>query len=463
MPDGYICYAPVMDNTYDLFVIGAGPGGYSAALLAARKGMKVGIAESSCLGGTCMNTGCIPTKAYAESIHLYRQINQAKRFGIEASASSLEPGALKKRKNRIVKRLTMGIEQLLCSAGVDIYRHRAKLLEDKRVLVDKKCIGASNILIATGSRPKIAPGFDRPGVMSSNDIFELEKTPESIGIIGAGVIGMEMAHIFDALGSRVSVFEAMDRILPMEDEMVSKELARIYRRVTFMAATRIHEIRSHETAGKNGFCIIGESRGNDIHEEVDALLVSTGRVPSPPDGIDAAGIAVNASNAIEVNGLMQTSARGIYAVGDVTGGHMLAYTATRQAEVVVNCLAGSQKQMDYRYIPSIIFTDPEIASVGQAGTNSVSGTFDVSALGRARTKGENHGFARIICDSSHKIQKVTLMCPNATELISLACLALEKGMDIEEFLGPVFAHPTMAEMLKEAADDVTGMSIHKPS
>jgi dihydrolipoamide dehydrogenase len=440
---------------YDLFVIGAGPGGYTAAILAAKKKLKVGIAEADRLGGTCTNRGCIPAKTYIESINLYHHIRNAKRFGIEVSTASISLQALNMRKDRIVSRLIKGIELLLKTNRIDHFSQPADVSAPGTVKLDNDTIAAKHILIATGSRPKPLP-FETPGLWTSDDVFTAQACPASLAIIGGGVIGCEMAHIFSSLGAKVTVIEALDRILATEDEDVSSALAKTMREVDFITSARITGIE-----GTSPYTITAQTPDREFTIQTEKILTCIGRAPHIPPGLTSLGIDLTPQGGIAVDDRMQTSLPGISAVGDVTGAYMFAYAASKEAEVAIDHLTGGNARMSYANIPSIVFTDPEIASVGTIITGARKGTFPVSALGRARTLEANDGFATIYTDHSNRIERVTIMAPHATELIAWASLAVDQGLTIEQFLHPHYTHPTLSELLKEAAEDVHGLSIHK--
>ena len=447
---------------YDLFIVGGGPGGYTAALLGAKKGLRVGLAEGSHLGGTCTNTGCIPAKSYIESINLYTQIQTAQRFGLEAQSSPPVLLTLHRRTARIVGRLVKGIEYLLKKAGVTVYPGHAELVGKNTVRVAHEEFRCTSLIIATGSQPKRPAMFDLPGVWTSEDIFEVTETPSSLIIVGGGAIGMEMAHVFGNLGTEVTVVEALERVLATEDEDVSRELTKLYRKIRFLTSARIQALDA-----SSGFALTIESPEGAGTVTGQHLLLCIGRQPRIPAGVPELGVSLDASGGIEVDGFMQTDVPGVYAVGDVTGRHMYAFVAAKEAEIAIDHLTGGSKSMDYSFIPSVVFTNPEVASVGKRMSEmdpSVTrrGTFPVSALGRARTMDASDGFAHVYCTPDGKIERITIMAPHATELISWATLAVSLGLGLEEFLKPHCPHPTLAELLKEAAEDALGLSVHKP-
>jgi len=440
---------------YDLFIIGGGPGGYTAAVLAAKKGLKVGIAEAKELGGTCTNRGCIPTKTYTESITLLARIRNASRFGIEVDKPAISLGALAKRKERIVSRLVKGIELLLKNNAVDLYRKAAEIAAPGVVNIDGQSIQTANLLIATGSVPKPLP-FNAPELWTSDDVFALQEAPGSLAIIGGGAIGCEMAHIFSSLGAKVTVIEALDRILATEDPEVSTGLVKIMRAVDFITGARLMAIE-----GDGPYSAAVETPDGSRTIQVEKILACIGRTPQPPPGLKALGIALREGGGIVVDEHMQTTCPKVYAVGDVIGVHMVAYAASKAAEVAVDHITGGDRRMSYANIPSIVFTDPEIASVGGSSGGSATGTFPVAALGRARTMEAHEGFASVYTDPDGRLKRISIMAPHATELIAWASLAIDLNLSVEEFLHPHYTHPTLTEILKEAAEDVLGVSVHK--
>jgi dihydrolipoamide dehydrogenase len=443
---------------YDLFVIGTGPGGYTAALLGAKKGLRVGIAECSGFGGTCTNKGCIPAKTYIESINHYDHIKNAHRFGIVAGDASLSLESLYKRKTRIVTRLAKGIEYLLIQAGVEIHQGYARFITENTIQIGDEQIISASVIIATGSSPKRPDLFNLEGILTSDAIFDIRELPPSLLIVGAGVIGMEMAHVFSNLGAEVTVIEALERILATEDDEVSRALVSHYRNVRFITSARITAIER-----PSAFRLSLETPGGMETVTGEGLLLCIGREPVIPEGLQPLGLMITSSRGIRVDCSMRTNIPGIYAIGDVTGSHMYAYVASKEASVAVDSITGGSRTMDYSAIPSVVFTNPEIASVGKQVNPGLvkKGTFPVSALGKARTMEASEGFATVYCSPEGKMERVSIMAPHATELISWATLAIEKGFSIEDFIKPHYPHPTMAELLKEAAEDCLGLSVNK--
>ena len=443
---------------YDLFIIGAGPGGYTAAILASKKGLKVGIAEAGKPGGTCTNLGCIPTKSYIESVKLFTGIGNASRFGIEVEIKPLNLENVYNRKERIISRLSKGIEFLLKTNGVELIKGAAVITGHNEAIIGNEIYNFDNLIISTGSRPKPCV-FDIPGIWTSNEALSAKMIPQSLLIVGGGAIGMEMAGIFSPLGTKVTVVEAMERILPGEEPDASRLLLKTMRNVHFMTSALVKGIEIGE-----GFKTSILLDGAIEVIETEKILWCTGRAPVVPESMELLGVERHASGGIKVDKGMRTSVPGVYAIGDVTGEWMLAYIASREAEVAVDNITGGNALMDYSYVPSIVFTNPEIASVGilhHDASGLIKGTFPISALGRARTAEANDGFANVYSDERGRMVRVTIAAPHATDLIAWASLAVGKGMTIKEFLEPVYTHPTFSELIKEAAEDTLGLSVHK--
>ena len=345
---------------------------------------------------------------------------------------------------------------------MDIYHEKASLKAQGKIAVGNSTVNSTNIIIATGSCPKSIPLMHGHDVLTTDTIFDLTDLPRSLSIVGGGVIGMEMAHIFSSMDVKVTVIEALDRILPLEDRHVSEYMLKIYRKIDFLTSARI---TCMEGSAPCRLCV--ETPSGQTVLEPEKVLVCIGRQPVIPPGTELLGIEMRPSGGIRVDEFMQTSVRGLYAVGDVTGEHMYAYVASREAAIAVGHLTGGSMEMSYRNIPSIIFTSPEVASVGSRAegdsgeSSSRTGSFPVSALGRARTMEANDGYARITASSDGSLERVSIISPHATELIPWLTLALDQGLTAEGFTESFCPHPVLAELLKEAAEDILGMSVHK--
>jgi dihydrolipoamide dehydrogenase len=447
---------------YDVFILGTGPGGYSAAILAAKKGLRVGIAEGSALGGTCTNTGCIPAKAYIESVNLLAKFGAAAKFGIDAGTPVVDFAKVKARKDRIVKRLSKGVDYLLKQNRITLFPLNASIPEPGSVKVGDELFRPRSTIIATGARPRRLRVLNGSDCWTSDEVFDVTSLPGSLAVIGAGVVGMEMAHIFSSLGVRVTLIEALDRILPMEIRHVSEYMAKIYHKLEILTSARVEGVEG------SGPWVLGvDTPSGPRAVEADKILVSVGRQPVIPGDLEKLGIKLNDAGGIRTDGHMRTSLPGIYAVGDVTGEHMYAYVASREAEAAVDHITGGTGSISYRNIPSIVFTSPEVASVGDLPeglepTDCRIGTFPLSALGRARTMEANDGYARIAATKDGRLLRVSIVAPHATELITWAGLAIDQGLTVEQFLESYCPHPVLGEIVKEAAEDILGISVHHP-
>lgn len=427
------CYNLLAMQKYDLVVIGAGPGGYVAAIRAAQLGAKVALIEKDQVGGTCLNRGCIPTKAIISCINLYRQMQKADQFGITAENVSIDYKKVIARKNQVVSRLRKGIEFLLKKHNVELIQGEGILKEPGLVGVgSRNDISGQATVLATGSSPTPLPGIDFDGkkFLTSDDALNLDKLPQEINIVGGGVIGIHFAAIYSALGVKVTIYEALPEILPGLDEEIAKSLRKILE--------------------KQGVKILTGAKFNPSLA-TEKNLICVGRKPNQK---------------VTVNEKMETELPGVYAVGDVTGVNMLAHVAYEQGMVAAENACRSlgegrsgNKKMDYSAIPVAIYTHPEIGCVGLAGKEGVK--FPFSALGIAQASGETDGFIKIISDEkSGKILGVHMIGPHATDLLGMATLAIKQGLRVEELGKVIQAHPTYAEGIYEAALAVAKRSLH---
>lgn len=455
-----------------LTIIGAGPGGYVAAIRAAQLGMKVNVIECDEVGGTCLNWGCIPTKALLTSIEALKTAKNLEDYGIEVSGSIyLSLTKMMQRKNKIVSTQVKGIRTLFKKWGINLIEGKATFESPKVIKVEKKnnsteFIKADKCIIATGSSPATLPSlnFDSERIISSNDAVNLKAIPKSLVIVGGGVIGCEFASIFSELGTEVTILEIMPRVLPMEDyeisEIFQRELKK--KRVKLFLETSVEDVnivdegvRVHIKGGKE---IVAEK-----------LLVSIGRKFNTDDiGIDLAGVKLGKRGEVLVNRRMETNVPDIYAIGDITGGLLLAHKASEEGIVAAYNACGIQRDMDYSVVPSVIFTFPEIASVGikeqeakEKGIEIKVGRFQYRTLGKAHTMGQIVGIFKVIAEAkSDKLLGVHIIGAHASDLIHEGALAIKSGLTSKDLSELIHAHPTLSEGLREAAMDVTGMSIH---
>jgi dihydrolipoamide dehydrogenase len=427
---------------YDLTIIGAGWAGFNAALRAKSLGMKVALVEESFIGGTCLNHGCIPTKTLVQSAKIFEEIKKAGNFGIsigvEPRLNFLE---LISRKEKIIQQLRKGMETRL--AGIEYFSGHARLLDNQRIKVNDRDIQSSNTLLALGSLPFELPGlaFDGKRVISSDQILKLEKIPGSLLIVGGGVIGCEFAQIFTSFGTKVTVVELMDQLLPGVDREIAKKLETVFKKKKIS----VHTSTDAKTVDSKDF---------------ELVLVCVGRKPRI-EGIDALGIATGRSG-IVVDDYLRTGVDNVYAAGDCTGKLMLAHYASYQGVCAVDNIKSpdSRRKADSPAVPACIFTSPEVAFCGlnedQARKNNLQvkvNKFDFLGSGMARIQDETEGFIKIISDAgSGLLLGAQIIGPKATELISIFGLSLSSGLAVKDFKKTIFAHPTLSEAISEALD-----------
>ncbi|MBJ7599421.1 MAG: dihydrolipoyl dehydrogenase [Candidatus Nephthysia bennettiae] len=451
---------------FDLTVIGSGPGGYVAAIHAARLGARVAILEQkdSEWGGTCLNWGCIPAKALVQSAEVLQAVRRAGEFGVRVGEPEVDWPAMQARKDSVVKNLRQGVQGLLKANGVEMITARGRLLGGNRVSADGRQLDSSNLLLAPGSVVSLPPFPGADLGLTSDTILGLEQVPESLVVIGGGVVGMEFAGVFSLLGTQVTVVEMLDHLLAPLDPDVARRFQQLMakRGVRFHLGARVEAV---ERSGA-GFSV-RSSAGELLGEQV---LVATGRRPNTADlGLEEASVATERA-AITVDRHLRTNQDGVYAIGDATGISMLAHTASYQGEVAVtNALSEKRISADYSTIPACVYTDPEIAYVGMSeararadGMEIRVGQFPFSALGRAQVLGEVQGLVKVVAGSDGYLLGVTIMGPRATDLIAEAVLAVNQGLSAAELSHAVHAHPTLPEALAEAALDVAGRAVHIP-
>lgn len=447
-------------KAYDLIVIGAGPGGYEAAFEAADLGMKTALVEKEALGGTCLNHGCIPTKSLLHAAELYRQLKEAGLFGIRAEQITADGEQMQAQKNDVVAQLRKGIETTAAKKKIDVYRGTGTLLENRCVSVKtadgEESLQGTHILLATGSRPALPPipGMDLEGVVTSDELLERSEKPERLAIIGGGVIGVEFASLYAALGSSVTVIEAMPQLLPNLDREIAQSLKMLMKKrgVRVMTGARVQEIR------KNGDGSLGLNLEGEDPVEADLVLVSVGRRPNTENLFGDNGQPAMERGRILVNTYGETNLPGVYAVGDVTGGIMLAHAATAAGRNAVRHMAGMPPCADVRYIPSCIYTEPEIACVGMsldeakaAGIQADSHKVLMTANGKTVLSGAERGYIRVVYEKeSGKLLGAQMMCERASDMISEFTQALVSGLTLKDMQRAVRPHPTFCEAITEA-------------
>ena len=454
-------------SKYDVAVIGSGPGGYVAAIRCAQLGMKTAIIEKySTLGGTCLNVGCIPSKALLDSSHHYEDaIKHFEDHGIEI------PGEVKvnfkkmiERKQGVVDMTTKGIDFLMNKNKIDVFHGLGTFKDATHIEItgDKnETIEAAHTIIATGSKPSTLPfiTIDKERVITSTEALSLKEIPKHMLVIGGGVIGLELGQVYRRLGAEVSVIEYMDRIIPTMDGAQSKELMKAMKKqgVKFLLS---HKVSAVTRKGKEVVVTATDKKDKEVSFTGDYCLVSVGRRPYT-DGLKAenAGIKITERGQIEVNDHLQTNIPNIYAIGDVVRGAMLAHKAEEEGVLVAEVLAGQKPHIDYNLIPGVVYTWPEVASVGkteeqlkEGGVAYKSGQFPMRALGRSRASGDTDGFVKILSDAStDEVLGVHMVGARVADLISEAVTAMEFRASAEDIARMSHAHPTYAEAVKEAA------------
>ncbi|MEO8745580.1 MAG: dihydrolipoyl dehydrogenase [Candidatus Dormiibacterota bacterium] len=456
-----------MTVSFDVVVIGGGPGGYVGALRAAQLGAKTAIVEKDRLGGTCLVRGCIPTKALLQSSELYSLAKGGAPFGLIAEHVGFDWAAAQTRKTAVVDQLVKGVEGLLKAGGITVLRGSARLAGEGAVEVAGDRVQAKDIIIATGSAVARIPLKGAEHTIDSDQILELKEIPGRLAVIGGGVVGMEFAAMFAALGSQVTVFEMLPQILPMVDA----DLVAAYTKHLASLGGDVHTNSkvAEVVTGKNGLQVRFASAGQDGVVDADQVLLAVGRVPYT-QGLEAekAGVKLDRGRVV-VDEHLRTTAKGIWAIGDVIGGIMLAHVASYEGVCAVENIAGySDRVPDYHAAPNCIYTDPEIAHVGlgekeakEKGIAVKIGRFPFAASGRALTLGQSEGFVKVLADaSSGQLLGAHIIGPRATDLIAEATLAVQNGLTLEQIDLTIHAHPTLPESLMEAALAANGRAIH---
>jgi dihydrolipoamide dehydrogenase len=471
-----------MANEYDVVVIGSGTGGYVAAIRAAQLGLKTAVVErAAVLGGTCLNWGCIPTKALLEHAHALKVAQDWKEWGltIGEAAVGIDMNQVHARKDKIVKGLTGGIEFLFKKNKIDWIKGSGRLAGKGKVEVtegDKQSIAVKKeIIVATGSQPRSVPGIeiDRKRIITSDEAINMKTIPKSIVIMGSGAVGVEFASIFRRFGSEVTIIELLPRIVPVEDEAVSTELERSFKKqgIKVMTGTKVTSAR----AGANGVELEAQAGdGKSAKLNAEYLLVATGRGPVT-SGLGAEDIGLQMDRGyIRVDAQYKTSVPGISAVGDVItfekpGHQQLAHLSSAEGVILAERIAGHEfRPINYDHVPGCTYCDPEIGSVGlteakakERGFDVRIGTFKFGVLGRAKIAGETEGFVKIVADTKYdEVLGVHMIGPRSTELVAEATLALRLECTVEELIRTIHAHPTMSEAVGEAAHAAHGAAIH---
>ena len=460
-----------MSEKFDVVVIGAGPGGYVAAIKSAKLGMKTAVIEEREVGGTCLNRGCIPAKAMIHASTLYREIKEADRFGISASDVTYDFEKILEYKEQTTGQLVQGVEQLLQANGVTRYYGKGTLFEGKKVKItgnEEQFVEAENVILASGSKPLILPirGMDLPRVLTSDELFKLSEVPKSLVIIGGGVISVEFATVYSALGSKVTILEAMPRLVPHMDKEIAQNLKLILKK---------RGVESHTLAAVQGVHMEGDAcvctfveKEKEQTVEAEYVLCAVGRCPNT-DGLFAEGAAPDMERGrVLVNDKFESSIPGVYAIGDLIFGAQLAHAASAQGIVVAEQLAGKEPSVNLDVVPGCVYTDPEIASAGitedaakEQGIKVKTGKFIMSANGKSLITKEERGFIKIVADEeTDVILGAQMMCARATDMVGEFVTAIANKMTVAQLLKGMRAHPTYNEGIGEALEEAEGGAIH---
>ena len=471
-----------MTQKFDVVVIGGGPGGYVAAIKAAQLGFKTACIEKYqgrdgkvSLGGTCLNVGCIPSKALLDSSYKFHEAKEGfKVHGIEVDTVNIDVPAMVARKDTIVKNLTGGIGALFKANGVTLVEGHGKLLANKQVEVTGldgavKVLEASHVIIASGSRPIEIPPAPLNGdiVVDSTGALDFQAVPKKLGVIGAGVIGLELGSVWARLGAEVTILEAQDKFLPTADEQIAKEALKILTKqglkIRLGARVTATEVK------KSQVTVTFSDAEGEQKQVFDKLIVAVGRRPVTQDLLAAdSGVDLDERGFIFVNDQCETSVPGVYAIGDVVRGPMLAHKASEEGVMVAERIAGHKTQINYDLIPGVIYTHPEIAWVGKTeqalkaeGVEINVGTFPFAASGRAMAANDTAGLVKVVADArTDRVLGVHVIGPSAAEIVQQGAIAMEFGSSAEDLGMMVFSHPTLSEALHEAALAVNGQAIH---
>ena len=459
-----------MTKQFEAAVLGSGPGGYVAAIRLGQLGIQTALIEKANLGGVCLNIGCIPSKALIQVARLKRRIEIAKQMGMEVSDLKIDFTKTQTWKQNIVNRLTSGVEFLCKSNNVDIIKGEGQFQSPHEIIVTTstgtETIESKNTIIATGSRAMQIPGleFDGANIISSTEALELQQIPPNFVVVGGGVTGLEMATMYAELGSKVTVIEMLDQLLPGVDIELVRIIERSFRRLGID-----YHVKSKAKEYREGQVRVIIEDGTEAMFPASKILVSVGRSPNSDNiGLDRAGVRTNPQGWIQTDKHMATNVPGIYSIGDVNGPPLFAHKASKEGIVAAESIAGMKSEADFRAIPWAIFTDPEIASAGltesqarEKGYDPIIGKFPFAALGRALLAGETEGFVKVVADkSSELVLGIHIVGPEASDLISEAALAIEMGATLRDIELTIHPHPTLPEGLMEAAAAAKGRAIH---
>ncbi|MEP7273322.1 MAG: dihydrolipoyl dehydrogenase [Acidobacteriota bacterium] len=462
------------DTTFDVTVIGAGPGGYVAAIRAAQVGLKTAIIEKDKdLGGTCLLRGCIPTKELLHSAHVYELIRDSEEFGVSVEGIKLHFDAVMKRKNKIVGGLSKGVEFLMKKNKITVFKGTGRLEGKGRVTVTDASgkvqdVATRNVIIATGSEPRLLPGVEvqAPHIVTSDELLEIKTVPKSLVVLGAGAVGVEFASVFKRFGSEVTIIELLPRLVPVEDEEVSAELQKAFRKrgIKAMTNTRFESARVVDNEVEITYL---DADGKSGTLKAETLLVAVGRRPYTEGlGLENTKAVVDRGY-IKIDEYLRTAEPNVYAIGDVVPTPWLAHVASKEGCVAAEHIAGRNPQpLNYNRVPNCTYCEPEIGSVGlseakarEQGHDVKVGKFPFSALAKAKILGETEGFVKVVTETKYdEVLGVHIIGPHATDLLAEACVALGLEATAEELGRIMHAHPTLSEAVMEAAEAVHGMA-----
>lgn len=457
-------------KNYDVIVVGGGPGGYVAAIRAAKEGKKVALVEADFLGGTCLNRGCIPSKTLLKHAEIIEQIEKAQSWGIQTNEPVFDWNAMLARKEEVITTLRGGIQGLLRAGKIDLYEGFGAIQPNKQVIIEGKDtaeISGEKIIVATGSRPVVPPitGLDKVTYHTTDTIFNLDKIPASLVIVGGGVIGVEFANIFAALRTKVTIIELSNRIIPTEDEAASKALMQSLKKKGVEILTN-HQVSGFNAETNNSLVQVTSNKGKERTIEVDEILIAVGRVPNL-DAVESLDLAMN-GRFIHVNEYLETSRKGIFAIGDMIGNLQLAHVASSEGLTAVANLDVPVEKMNYRIIPRCIYTTPQVASVGMTETELKekgivyrAHSFSLAGNGMALATGETTGFSKVLIDETFgEILGVVMVGAHVTEMISQSSAYMYLEGTVNELAKMVQPHPSLSEALMESANALVGKGIH---
>ncbi len=455
-------------KSYDLSIIGSGPGGYVAAIKAAQLGLKTAIIEKEAIGGVCLNWGCIPTKALLNSAKVYKNFTEAKQYGIDVKEDSFSMNfeAMMKRKNKIVKKLTGGVGYLLKKNGVDVYSGEAVVKDKNTIEVGKDTLSSKHIILATGASPATPPieglkkGLKDGFVLTSKELLDLKTQPKKLTVIGGGVIGIEFATIFATLGTEVTILEREDDILLGVDQEIKEMFKKALKKakIKFLTNAAVKEVKNKQ--------VVYEHQDNTVEIEADKVLLAAGMKPNL-NGLEALDLTLE-NGFVKTDAFMRTNVENVYAIGDLNGNYMLAHVASKEGIIATEHINGGKEEMTYDKVPAGIYTFPEIAQVGlteetakEKGLEIKTSTFPLSANGKALAENQSLGMVKMIATKKYgEIIGVHILSDSATELISEAVLGMNLETTAQDIAQAIHPHPTLSEMLHETAHGIVDKPIH---